>query len=138
MAILAKFLQTFVQTFRAFGPGTTCWPGGVPKCSTGVGVKKWPPGGVDLLFTPPTHTYAPTYLKGDLPDTEVKCLRTEEEVLSVERENTWNPLEVYIMHLLRLIRLAQSLFSLLFYFICRDKEKQRSLCVSAGGEEAPL
>ena len=31
--------------------------GGGLKCSTGVGVKKWPPGGVDLLFTPPTHTY---------------------------------------------------------------------------------
>ena len=44
--------------YGAFSPGTTCWPGGVPKCSTGVGVKKWPPGGVDLLFTPPTHTYA--------------------------------------------------------------------------------
>ena len=34
--------------YGALGPGTTCWPGGVPKCSTGVGVKKWPPGGVDL------------------------------------------------------------------------------------------
>ena len=42
--------------YGAFSPGTTCWPGGVPKCSTGVGVKKWPPGGVDLLFTPPPRT----------------------------------------------------------------------------------
>ena len=35
------------------GPGTTCWPGGGPKCSAGGRVKKWPPGGVDLRFTPP-------------------------------------------------------------------------------------
>ena len=34
--------------YGALGPGTTCWPGGGLKCSTGVGVKKWPPGGVDL------------------------------------------------------------------------------------------
>ena len=33
--------------YGAFGPGTTCWPGGVQKCSPGGGVKKWPPGGVD-------------------------------------------------------------------------------------------
>ena len=52
-----------------------------------------------------------------LTDTEVKCSRTEEEVLCVEGENTWNPLELYIMHLLRFIRLEQSVFSLLFYFI---------------------
>ena len=49
--------------YGAFSPGTTCWPGGVPKCSTGVGVKKWPPGGVDLLFTPPTHTYGTALFK---------------------------------------------------------------------------
>ena len=58
-----------------------------------------------------------TCLLHGLGDTEQKCMRTEKEGLCVERENSWKSLEFYIMHLLKLIRLAQSLFSLLFYFI---------------------
>ena len=42
----------------ALGPGTTCWPGGGLKCSPGVGGSKMASRGVELLFTPPTHTYA--------------------------------------------------------------------------------
>ena len=56
-------------------------------------------------------------LQHDLGHTDTKCMRTEKEGLRVERENTWNPLEVYIMHLLRLIRPALNVFSLLFYLI---------------------
>ena len=32
--------------------------GGFQNALQEGGVKKWPPGGVDLRFTPPTHTYA--------------------------------------------------------------------------------
>ena len=39
------------------GPGTTCWPGGVLKCSPGVGGSKMASRGVELLLTPPTPTY---------------------------------------------------------------------------------
>ena len=42
------------------GPGTTCWPGGVLKCSPGVGGSKMASRGVELLLTPPTPTYADT------------------------------------------------------------------------------
>ena len=35
------------------GPGTTCWPGGVLKCSPGVGGSKMASRGVELLLTPP-------------------------------------------------------------------------------------
>ena len=44
--------------YGAFGPGTTCWPGGGLKCSPGVGGSKMASRGVELLLTPPTHTYA--------------------------------------------------------------------------------
>ena len=39
--------------YGAFGPGTTCWPGGGLKCSPGVGGSKMASRGVELLFTPP-------------------------------------------------------------------------------------
>ena len=37
------------------GPGTTCWPGGVLKCSPGVGGSKMASKGVELLLTPHAH-----------------------------------------------------------------------------------
>ena len=46
---------TFIWALR---PGTTCWPGGGPKCSPGVGGSKMASRGVEWLLTPPTHTYA--------------------------------------------------------------------------------
>ena len=48
------------------GPGTTCWPGGVLKCSPGVGGSKMASRGVEWLLTPPTPTYGP---EGDRPKT---------------------------------------------------------------------
>ena len=44
--------------YGAFGPGTTCWPGGGLKCSPGVGGSKMASRGVDWLLAPPTPTYA--------------------------------------------------------------------------------
>ena len=43
--------------YGAFGPGTTCWPGGGLKCSPGVGGSKMASRGVDWLLAPPTPTY---------------------------------------------------------------------------------
>ena len=43
--------------YRAFGPGTTCWPGGGLKCSPGVGGSKMASRGEEWLLTPPIHTY---------------------------------------------------------------------------------
>ena len=45
--------------YGAFGPGTTCWPGGGLKCSPGVGGSKMASRGVDWLLAPPTPTYVP-------------------------------------------------------------------------------
>ena len=39
------------------GPGTTCWPGGVLKCSPGVGGSKMASRGVELLLTPHAHLW---------------------------------------------------------------------------------
>ena len=55
--------------YGAFGPGTTCWPGGGLKCSPGVGGSKMASRGVDWLLAPPTPTYGrssiPALAEGD-------------------------------------------------------------------------
>ena len=43
--------------YGAFGPGTTCWPGGGLKCSPGVGGSKMASRGEEWLLTPPMPTY---------------------------------------------------------------------------------
>ena len=48
--------------YGAFGPGTTCWPGGGLKCSPGVGGSKMASRGVDWLLAPPTPTYANVHI----------------------------------------------------------------------------
>ena len=62
--------------YGAFGPGTTCWPGGGLKCSPGVGGSKMASRGVDWLLAPPhAHLwYGYTNHTSSLP---VECGSTE-------------------------------------------------------------
>ena len=64
--------------YRAFGPGTTCWPGGGMKCSPGVGGSKIASRGEEWLLTPPTPTYGP---KNRKMERSIRCKTTSYEFL---------------------------------------------------------